>query len=98
MTLKAASPTSANINLAELADFIWGNEIWFGQVSQIGNDGELTVVVFDRSKPVPEPVDETTRVAVVPGTDASAPGASAFLCQGKAIVAGAETYVKVFRV
>jgi hypothetical protein len=98
MALKALSPDSASISLGELADFIWGNEIFYGQASKIGNDGELTVVVFDNSVHTPEPVDETARVVVIAGSDDAPADALAFLCQGKAIVGGVEGHVKVFRV
>jgi len=96
MTIKAVGADSPDWGLDDLAAFIWGNEIVWGQASQIGNDGTTTVVIFDRSH-VPVVVDDQTHVAVVAGPDAPA-DAKALLCSGKAFVNGAVAAVKVFRI
>lgn len=96
MTIKAIGADSPDWGLEDLAAFIWGNEIVWGQASQIGNDSETTVVIFDRSH-VPVAVDNTIHVAVVSGPDSPA-DAKALLCSGKAFVNGAIQAVKVFRI
>lgn len=96
MTIKAIGADSPDWTLEELSQFVWGNEIVWGQASQIGNDGETTVVIFSGSH-IPEAVDETTHAAVVLGS-VGPPGATALLCAGKAFVEGSLKAVSVFRV
>ncbi|RZF63159.1 hypothetical protein EWE75_17760 [Sphingomonas populi] len=101
MTIKAIGAASPDWGLDDLAAFIWGNEIVWGQASQIGNDGETTVVVFDRSH-VPVPTDNTVHVAVVREADDAPANAKALLCSGEAIFRAEQdrevTAVKVFRI
>jgi hypothetical protein len=98
MALKTLATNGMGLALDELALFIWGNEILFGQATQIGHDSMHTVVVFDNSKHVPVQVGEEIRVVVVAGEEDAPATAVAFLCQGKAFVGGVLGHVKVFRV
>jgi hypothetical protein len=98
MTMMPIEADSPNWNLIELARFIWGNEVIWGQISKIGNNGATTVAIFDDTGGVPEAVDNQTRIAVLDGAAPPPAGTAAFLCQGKAFVGGVIAHIKVYRI